>query len=463
MTPRPIGLRAAALGVLAVGCAGSLVVEYPGTLVYDSLLQLLEGRNASFGFWHPAVMSWLLGISDRLGGDARAFMVVQTLTGFAALAGLLICVRRVGPLAVACAALICLTPQILMYQGYILKDVLFADAILAGFVCLALAARFWKSQTVRWATIVMAICFLALAALARQNGIVYVPLAAGSLFWIARKNAGTVRGSLTKAAILAGGVALLVCVGQNLLARHGETDANAAAVEAQFKILRVFDLTGMRHADPDKRFTVLEEKAPDLAAALYRDGSRLYTPAKNDTLAGNPAISVALENTDADIVAQQWRQTVRNAPGAWLTQRAEVFAWVFLPTHRNQCHPFYVGVHGGADSLTRLGMHERNDARDRRLMAYATAWTPAFTHPIFTGLAIGILILLLIRRRSEDIAVAGLLGGALLFSTSFFAIAIACDYRYLYVLDLSALAATLYWCASPSPTAAPKPASRQTK
>ena len=41
-----------------------------------------------------------------------------------------------------------------------------------------------------------------------------------------------------------------------------------------------------------------------------------------------------------------------------------------------------------------------------------------------------------------------MLGGALTFTASFAVISIACDYRYLYFLDLSAIAAALYLAAS---------------
>ena len=43
-----------------------------------------------------------------------------------------------------------------------------------------------------------------------------------------------------------------------------------------------------------------------------------------------------------------------------------------------------------------------------------------------------------------DLAVAGLLAGALLFTLTFVIISIACDYRYLLFLDLSAMAAALH-------------------
>jgi mannose/fructose/N-acetylgalactosamine-specific phosphotransferase system component IID len=56
-----------------------------------------------------------------------------------------------------------------------------------------------------------------------------------------------------------------------------------------------------------------------------------------------------------------------------------------------------------------------------------------------------VLLVLLIRRgEPADLAVAGLLCGAFIFIITFAIISIACDYRYLVFLDLSAMAATLY-------------------
>ena len=45
--------------------------------------------------------------------------------------------------------------------------------------------------------------------------------------------------------------------------------------------------------------------------------------------------------------------------------------------------------------------------------------------------------------------VAALLAGALAFTASFFLISIACDYRYLYLLDLAALTGVLYLALDP--------------
>jgi hypothetical protein len=56
---------------------------------------------------------------------------------------------------------------------------------------------------------------------------------------------------------------------------------------------------------------------------------------------------------------------------------------------------------------------------------------------------------LLIRREPADLAIAALLAGALAAAASFFVISIACDYRYLYFLDLAAITALIYVAIDP--------------
>lgn len=70
------------------------------------------------------------------------------------------------------------------------------------------------------------------------------------------------------------------------------------------------------------------------------------------------------------------------------------------------------------------------------------------SHVVYGVAAIMLLAPLLRRRSSADIAVAAMLGAALAFTASFAVISIACDYRYLYFLDLSAIAAALYLAGS---------------
>jgi apolipoprotein N-acyltransferase len=116
-----------------------------------------------------------------------------------------------------------------------------------------------------------------------------------------------------------------------------------------------------------------------------------------------------------------------------------------------RCVPFVVGVGGPPDVMRRLGLKLRMDARDYALQNYAIALTgtPVFSHITFALIAILALYPLLRRRRPEDIAIAFMLIGAFVFTLSFFVISIACDYRYLYALDLSAMFAAFYVALNP--------------
>jgi hypothetical protein len=449
MRMRPAISRIVVSSVMAAGCAASLAVEYPGTLVYDSVVQLGEGRAGRYGFWHPPAMSWLLGLSDRLMPGAAVYMTMQTLVGFGALLLLMLVPKRTSWTAVVAAAVFAFLPQLFLYQGVVVKDVLFADAMLAGFAALAAAAAWWRMRRLRWTLLAVSAAFLALAALARQNGVLLLPFAALALAAIAVKNGAANR----KGAWL--GVAFLAVAGVGVFAataalslRHDGTPAT----ETQFKILRVYDIAGMLARHPAYRLTVLDAHAPALAAAIRSDGVRLYSPAKNDTLEGSARLTAARNATSQGVVAAEWRALVAAHPFAWLAQRGEVFAWAFLPTHIAECHPFYVGVQADAENLAALGLKTRFDSRDVALLHYGYVMmpTPAFWHPLYGAVALAALFFLLVRRRPEDLAMAGLLAGALVFAASFFLISIACDYRYLYALDLAAIAAALYVLADPS-------------
>jgi hypothetical protein len=96
--------------------------------------------------------------------------------------------------------------------------------------------------------------------------------------------------------------------------------------------------------------------------------------------------------------------------------------------------------------LLDLGVTARFDGRDRALMSYALSFagTPIFSHATFLLVSLVCLLALLRRRRAVDIAMGCLILSALAFTVSFFAISIACDYRYLYFLDLAALTGVVY-------------------
>ena len=141
-------------------------------------------------------MAWLLGFSTGSCPGTALFVVFDAVLAFGSFARTFVA----SPDALhgrrrrwrRCAVL---TPQMLLYQGIVWKDVLFADAGVAGFVCLALAAALWLRPRLRFGLIAGGIAFLVLAALARQNGVLML-LAGACGAWLDRGDtrAGTARG-----------------------------------------------------------------------------------------------------------------------------------------------------------------------------------------------------------------------------------------------------------------------------
>jgi hypothetical protein len=127
-------------------------------------------------------------------------------------------------------------------------------------------------------------------------------------------------------------------------------------------------------------------------------------------------------------------------------RRLEVFRWVFLTPRLDQCGPIFTGVSGLPAIERQLGLRDGQTPRDLKLAAYAQPWmrTPLYSHLSYAILAIVAAGFLLWRREPGDAPIAALLVGALLFAASFFVLSIACDYRYLYTLDIAAMMGTLY-------------------
>ena len=435
--------------ILGVGFAATLWANWPGHLSYDSILQLLQGRTGIYNTWHPPVMAWLLGLADAVVPGTGLFVAFDTALSFGALAGVLLLGRgRAGwPAAVVVLAIV-LSPQLVIYQGIVWKDVLFADAAVAGFVCLAHAAARWSDARARWALLGGSFLLLALAALTRQNGVVVLPFASAALGWIAARQ-GRRR---IEAALVGGGflVGLLAFVFAASALLNMRSDGESGPAE-QFRLLQVYDLAGALAREPDFPLSALAEDDPALEHVLRQDSARLYTPIRNDPLAGSPEMQEPLRTLDDEALAADWWGLVLHRPWLYLKIRAADFGWVAFTPDIVACRPIFTGIEGPAEQMKTLGIAGRRDARDFALERYGKTFlnTLVLSHVPFALFAGAGIWLLLRRRRPADIAIAALLGAALAFTLSYFPIAISCDYRYLYALDLSALAALLYLALEP--------------
>ena len=437
--------RFAALVVIAAAWAACLALNWPGHFTWDSVMQLAEGRRGLYSGQHPPVMSWLLGIAESIRHGAAAFVVLQTTLVFGALAAF-VALGRGSWLAVALAAVFAAFPQLILYPAIVWKDVLFAGAACAGFACLAWAGATWDRPAWRWALLGAAAALLALATLARQNGAVVLPFAAAAVWWIAARREDARRALVPGAAFPVAAAVLVLAASAALDTRVTGSDG----VAEQWEHLQTYDLVGVAARDPAFRLGVLAARAPKLEALLRDDGVPVYSPSRIDTLSdpifnetdGHPAL--------VQPVAAQWRALIVDHPLLYLRQRAAAFRWVLLTPKPSECVMAETGVDGDPDDLVAAGLKERETPRDRAMGDYAEGFsgTPVFSHALYGAVALVCLIVLLRRRRDADIAVAAMLGGALAFAASFAVISIACDYRYLYFLDLAAIAAALYLAAS---------------
>jgi hypothetical protein len=179
---------------------------------------------------------------------------------------------------------------------------------------------------------------------------------------------------------------------------------------------------------------------------LHGRARALYTPLHNDPMAADPAVSQALADAPDGVIAGAWRSLVLNHPLLYLRTRWADFAAVIITPDVIACHFAVTGVSGPPALLKRLGLTGGIRLQDQTLANYAHFFfgTPVFSHLAWGGLALVLLVILIRRGQPADLAMAGLLSGAFLFTITFAIISIACDYRYLLILDLSAMASTLY-------------------
>jgi hypothetical protein len=349
-----------------------------------------------------------------------------------------------GPIALA---LWFLTPQVLIYPGIVLRDVLFANLTVAAFVALALAARFWSRPTLRWLLLAVMVSCLAFGALVRQNGGVVIVPAALALGWIAAQGRWG-RG-------LAWGVGGLVATLVLAVALSAANPVRVSPVRAPDygpQLLAHYDIMAALAEDPARSMPVLEADRPDQLKLLRANARSVYTPTRIDTLRQSPTVGPALWRFRPTAMFGQWKALAISDPFGYARRRLEVFRWVFLTPQIDLCVPIILGVSGLPDVARQLGLIDGHWQQDPKLYAYTSRWfaTPVYSHLTYACLAALVAGFLLIRRSSSDIAMAALMIGVLGFTATFLFISVACDYRYLYALDLAAITGVLYIAIDPS-------------
>lgn len=435
------------LAVLTVGYGLILFLNHPGHMSVDSVISLVEGRTGVRLVFGPPMFSSILGFFDRITpGSPFAYVCGAALLlvlSWAAMPSLRGRVAWIAPFVLAGAML---APQVLIYQAIAWKDVLFANFAIAGFVTLAHAVKRWDGRG-RLQLLALAFLLLAVACLLRQNGALVCVFSAATLAWAAWNS-----GWRKALAWAAAGFAIPLVLSIALNAVTPVKDPPGETRNVGMRLLQGYDLAGAIAENPNRPLRALEADNPQAAADLRVEAPKYYSPVRIDALLGSKTLGRALVSYDTPTIGKQWAQTLIEDPVGYARRRLEVFRWVFLTPDIDKCLPVHLGLDGPPKHMRQLGIRTRQgEVDDTRLWNYTTWWmdTPGLSHPAYAALALAVTGFLLLRRERADIAMAGLMLTALSFAASFYVISLACDYRYLYFLDLAALTGLAYVALDP--------------
>jgi len=442
-----ISPRVVFLAVLAASLLAMLWENLPGHLSYDTVAQLYEGRFHLRETWGPALYAKILGLFDAVIPGTALYVIVSGLLFFGSLGSFCALRDRTSWVAPLVAALAAFTPQVLIYQAIVWKDVAFANTAIAGMVFLAHAARNWSNLRWRWVLLGAALLFLAIASQVRQNGLIVALFGGLALGWVA----GSRR--WRSAAIWALGGFVAVAVAGQLLTMWSipARSPPEPGVKTGLGIVQNYDLVGAIALDPTYKLSIMAAADPADTAIIETRGPLEYSGRRVDFIDRDKALNDAEWNVPTQVVARQWVDLIGKRPLLYLRVRWEDFRWVFAPPVIDWCLPIYVGVDAPAEKMGPLKLEHRYSDTDVGLANYSTWFldTPIYWHGFYVAISLGLAGLLLWRREPADIVMAGVQAAGVAFAASFFIISIACDYRYLYFTDLAAIAGVIYAAVDP--------------
>lgn len=433
--------------ILLAALVGMVRLNWPGHFSVDSILALHEGRFEVRETWNPAIFGWLLGRLDDIRPGAALAVVLAGALLFGSWMVLPSLRPRTGWLAPILALGVVALPQAMIYPAIVWKDVLFAVVALAGFVVLAFGVRD-RDGGIPWTSLALAGLLFAVAGLLRQNGLILALPAAFALAW-ARSAGGWGRALRLGLGWLAS-VAVLTLI-LSAVARPQGVGAPDNAGSRGVRLLQSYDLAAAAALQPGRPTPHIDRAAPAVGAYLRAHAGRLYSPERVDVMTADPWLQAHLPEVSRAVIQAEWLDLVTSDPGLYLQGRLLAFRQVLMTPVIDRCLPLHVGILGPPKALADLRIGPRAGGHDGRIFNYATWFydTPAMSHLAYAGIALAVFLALMVRRDPADLVIAGLMAGALGFAASFFAISIACDYRYLYILDIAALTGVLYLAIDP--------------
>jgi hypothetical protein len=383
-------------------------------------------------------MSFLMKPFDAILPGTALFLLFMQALFFGALLIIVRFARRVGFWTPVVIAAVCLHPFILVYQGIVWKDVLFANFSVLAFALLFAAYR--VPQRARHAIYVLSLASAACGGLVRQNGAVALFVVVVAIlyhevrfFSLRAQAAKLVAGGLIAAAVM-----LVAGAGSNVVIRASAKQSPEDTMGMALIVVMRYDISGILARNPNADVSFLTRRGLDMPAVV-EDSRRYYSPDRLDWFGPAQHFGPEMVKLTLSQLIAAWARLLAENPLTYLRHRLAVFRWMMWPPDIDKCLPFHVGIDGPADLLARLDMTQSLRPSDNALNAYTSRFVhgPLYRHGVFLVAAIVLGAFALVRYGADAAAPAvALLAAATVFALSWLLIGISCDTRYVYFLPL---------------------------
>lgn len=409
-----------------------LALNIPGHLTADSLIQIAEGRTGQVDSWNPLFSSWVFGNLVHFTEGTEVIVLLSTLMLTASIWMMVDAAKRPGLwVLVPCAALL-FTPVLLVHPGVVWKDVWFAHS-----AALAFGLVMWRARGGGWWWELPALLLLAVAMLSRQTGIIVctaavvgLTLAAPAPAVLGRPVVGRVLGFSARMLVL-----VLVASGLNMAAKASMKGIRGDAVGTGFQLVAIFDMAGILQRQPEAQLTLLRDKGFDTAG--WEDAARkTFSAERIDTLVQPPITGPTA--LGPGLMLQQWAHLVGEYPGTYLAHRMETYAWFGGLREQARCVPIHVGI-DPPELAARAGIRTVPSRWAAPLYAWSRDFlnTPYFAPLAWSAVSLLVLLVYAVRRQWAE-PVAWMQVAGLLYSASYLAAGLSCDFRYSYFSVLAA-------------------------
>jgi len=434
---RAVGLHLTTLSLIACLCLLTFCAHYPGQASIDAIVQLQDGISGVYDSNQPPPMSWLmallslpgvLGLNVVLFGLAVAVLLKQL-------------PASVTTQNTAVFLLFCF-PVLLVYNGIVWKDVLFANGALLGLLLLPQGRN-----KLHWHSLIVSAAVLALAVSVRQQGVLAAAFAIA--YMLLTPTIFLVRGDRFKAL----GLWLLVYFAcgsliEVFVAESGDT-SQSASLDGPLYQLSTFDLGGIAALNPDIHFPALEADAHEIALGHQPTRERVmsalsgYSPDRHDWMGESIAASGAWFPKEA--LYQDWRTRIIKYPLDYMAHRLDFLSWLYGFHNVNQCTPFFWGISAEPSSMVKeIGLESGVSWRAERLQALSAMSVFLFRPFIYLAVSMLVLSILLFQRRRHCMNMIAIQLAGLSYAASYAVVGIACDFRYTYFSTLVALFGLVY-------------------